>query len=88
MRVAAGTGQFPQAGDIAVLFDGAQGKVALIAGVHLPRPGHPGFVLVLQGHAEHVLERWPLQANGTLQPPWTGQTVLAGYLRLPALNPS
>lgn len=88
MRVAAGAGQFPQAGDIAVFFDGAQGKVALIAGVQLPRPGHPGFVLVFQGHAEHVFERWTLQADGTLQPSWTVPTTLAGYLRLPALNPS
>ncbi len=87
-RVAAGAGQFPQAGDIAVFFDGAQGKAALIAGVQLPHPGHPGFVLVFQAHNEHVFERWPLQADGTLQPSWTAPTVLAGYLRLPALNPS
>jgi hypothetical protein len=88
MRVAAGVGQFPQAGDIAVFFDGAQGKVALIAGVQLPRPGHPGFVLVFQGHAQHVFERWPLQIDGTLQPSWTAPAVLAGYLRLPTQNPS
>ena len=88
VQVAAGAGQFPQAGDIAVFSDGAAGKVALIAGVQLPRSGHPGFVLVFQGHAEHVFERWPLQADGTLQPSWTTPTALAGYLRLPALNPS
>ena len=88
VRVAAGAGHYPQAGDIAVFLDGAQGKVALIAGVQLPRPGHPGFVLVFQGHAEHVFERWPLQTDGTLQPSWTAQATLAGYLRLPAANSS
>ena len=86
VRITAGAGHTPQAGDIAVLLDGAQGKVALIAGVQLPRPGHPGFVLVLQGHAAHVLERWPLQTDGTVQPSWAVPTVLAGYLRLPTLN--
>lgn len=83
VRVTAGSGLFPQAGDIAILLDRAQGKMALIIGVQLPAPGHPGFVLVLQGQAQHVLERWALQADGTLQSAGTGQTTLAGYLRLP-----
>jgi hypothetical protein len=43
---------------------------------------------VFQGHAKHVLERWPLQVDGTLHPDWTLPTVLAGYLRPAALDPS
>jgi hypothetical protein len=80
-RISAGSGQMPQAGEIAVLADGASGEVALIAGVQLPQAHQPGFVLVLQAHAQHVLERWTLAADGTLRPPWPFQTVTLGYLR-------
>lgn len=80
-RLPAGSGQMPQAGDIVVLSDGARGEVALIAGVELPQPHQPGVVLVLQGHAQHVLERWVLEANGTVRPPWRMQTLTVGYLR-------
>lgn len=83
-RIPAGPGQFPQADDIAVLLDGARGEVALVVGVQLPKPGHPGFVLVLQGHAQHVLERWTLQADGTVLTNWSFRAVLQGYLRPPA----
>jgi hypothetical protein len=83
-RVPADAQHLPQAGDIAVLLDGARGEVALIIGVQPPRGKQPGFVLVLQAHAQHVLERWVLQADGTLRPPWPFWTVTQGYLRLPA----
>jgi hypothetical protein len=82
-RIPAGAGHFPQAGDIAVLLDGALGEVAVVVGVQLPRAGHPGWVLVLQAHASHVLERWTLQPDGTLRPPWSFWTALQGYLRPP-----
>ena len=80
-RLPAEAGQMPQAGDIVVLSDGARGEVALIAGVELPQPHRPGVVLVLQAHAQHVLERWVLEADGTVSPPWRMQTLTLGYLR-------
>jgi hypothetical protein len=83
-RISAGSGQMPLAGDIAVLSDGASGEVALIVGVQLPQAHRPGFVLVMQSHAQHVLERWALAADGTVRPPWPIQTVTLGYLRPPA----
>ncbi len=86
-RMPAGAKQMPQAGDMVVLSDGALGKVALIVGVQPPQAHQPGFVLVLQGHALHVLERWTLAPDGTVRPPWPVQTLTLGYLRPPAGSP-
>ncbi len=83
-RISARSGQMPQAGDIAILSDGANGEVALIVGVQPPQAHQPGFVLVMQAHAQHVLERWALAADGAVRPPWSIQTVTLGYLRPPA----
>lgn len=87
-RLPAGPKQMPQAGDIAVLLDGARGEVALILGVQPPQGKQPGMVLVLQAHAGHVLERWTLQPDGTLRPPWPFWTATEGYLRLSAQPPA
>ncbi|HLW01398.1 MAG TPA: hypothetical protein VKT82_22270 [Ktedonobacterales bacterium] len=83
-RISAGSRQMPRAGDIAILSDGASGAVALIVGVQPPQAHQPGVVLVMQGHAPHVLERWALVSDGTVLPPWPFQTVTLGYLRPPA----
>jgi hypothetical protein len=87
-RLPAGPRQMPQAGDIAVLLDGARGEAALIIGVQLPQGRQPGVVLVLQAHTQHVLERWTLQPDGMLRPPWPFWTVTEGYLRLTVQPPA
>jgi hypothetical protein len=88
VKVLAGPDSFPQAGDIAVLQDGGAGHVAIIVGVQLPQAGQSGWALVAQGHAVHVLEKWTLDANGTLTPPWPYHTSIPGYIRDPALAPT
>jgi hypothetical protein len=87
-QVPATPGSYPEAGDIIVLRDGAAGHVALALGVQLPAGNRPGFVLVGQGNATHVLEKWSLFPDGTLKPPWNYWTQVPGYLRLPALSMS
>ena len=82
IRVPAGSGSFPVAGDLVILEDGHAGHVALVVGVALPQEGQSGFALVAQAQATHVLEVWTLAPDGTLTPPWSYPTHVPGYLRL------
>jgi hypothetical protein len=88
VQVSAGPGRYPQAGDIIVLRDGKAGHVALALGVQLPEGNQPGFVLVGQSNATHVLEKWTLWPTGALKPPWNYWTTVPGYIRIPALSVS
>jgi hypothetical protein len=79
-------GVYPQPGNMVVLDTGYPGgHVALVVGVQPPAGDQPGFVLVLQGHATSVLERWPLFPDGTVRPPWVGSgNRTLGYIQVSA----
>ena len=87
-QIPAAPGSYPLAGDIIVLRDGAAGHVAIALGVQLPQGNQPGFVIVGQGNATTVVEKWTLDPDGTLKPPWNYWTTVPGYIRIPALTPA
>lgn len=84
-------GGLPKPGDIVVLWDspvghapgGGLGHVAVVVGVQPPAGTLDGFIIIAQGHATSVLDKWTISASTwTVDTGWSYHPIVKGYIRL------